>query len=164
MRPLNVLIGANGAGKSNFISIFRFLAAQTGDNFPVDVQNWSGPDALLHYGRKVTDAVEFEVYFSPEDNVANDYKVTLAPTGVERSWDQCTAELISIRQRADTPEHINDQPDTKPAAHLERLLRSPRFSKVDHGPIAAFRIGLARIEQECLHFAAWLQKLRELAS
>lgn len=27
LRPLNVLIGANGAGKSNFISLFRFLAS-----------------------------------------------------------------------------------------------------------------------------------------
>ena len=80
MRSLNVLIGANGAGKSNFIGVFRFLAALTGDNFPVDVQNWGGPDALLHYGRKVTDAVEFEVYFAPESGVANGYKVTLAPT------------------------------------------------------------------------------------
>ena len=74
------VIGANGAGKSNFIGIFRFLAALTGDNFPVDVQNWGGPDALLHYGRKVTDAMEFEVYFAPESGVANGYKVTLAPT------------------------------------------------------------------------------------
>ena len=80
MRSLNVLIGANGAGKSNFIGVFRFLAALTGDNFPVDVQNWGGPDALLHYGRKVTDAMEFEVYFAPESGVANGYKVTLAPT------------------------------------------------------------------------------------
>jgi len=80
MRSLNVLIGANGAGKSNFIGVFRFLAALTGDNFPVDVQNWGGPDALLHYGRKVTDAIEFEVYFAPEGGVANGYQVTLAPT------------------------------------------------------------------------------------
>jgi predicted ATPase len=27
LRPLNVLIGANGAGKSNFIGIFKLLAA-----------------------------------------------------------------------------------------------------------------------------------------
>ena len=80
MRPLNVLIGANGAGKSNFIGVFRFLAALTGDNFPVDVQNWGGPDALLHYGRKTTDAIEVEVYFAPENDVANGYQVTLAPT------------------------------------------------------------------------------------
>lgn len=80
MRPLNVLIGANGAGKSNFIGVFRFLAALTGDNFPVDVQNWGGPDALLHYGRKTTEAIELEVYFAPENGVANGYQVTLAPT------------------------------------------------------------------------------------
>lgn len=92
MRSLNVLIGANGAGKSNFISVFRFLAALTGDNFPVDVQNWGGPDALLHYGRKVTDAMEFEVYFASEGGVANGYKVTLAPTQDNR--------LIFIREQS----------------------------------------------------------------
>lgn len=84
-------------------------------------------------------------------------------TGVERSWARNTVELSAIRQQADTPEHINDQPETKPAAHLERLLKSPRFSKVDHGPIAAARMGLPCIERECLHFAAWLQRIRSLA-
>jgi recombinational DNA repair ATPase RecF len=33
LRPLNVLIGANGSGKNNFISAFRFLASVVGDNF-----------------------------------------------------------------------------------------------------------------------------------
>lgn len=81
MRPLNVLIGANGAGKSNFIGVFRFLAALTGDNFPVDVQNWGGPDALLHYGRKTTAALELEVYFTPNSSgAANGYRVALSPT------------------------------------------------------------------------------------
>jgi predicted ATPase len=80
LRPLNVLIGANGAGKSNFIGVFKFLAALTGDNFPVDIKNWGGPDALLHYGRKTTDSIELEVYFSPENGVANGYRVTLQPT------------------------------------------------------------------------------------
>lgn len=84
-------------------------------------------------------------------------------TSVERSWARNTVELSTIRQQADTPEHINDQPNTKPAAHLERLLKSPRFSKVDHGPIAAARMGLPCLERECLHFAAWLRRLRALA-
>ena len=110
MRSLNVLIGANGAGKSNFISVFRFLAALTGDNFPVEVQNWGGPDALLHYGRKVTDAMEFEVYFAPEGSVANGYKVTLSPTQDnrliftrEQSWISGRFEALkwtpNLRQR-----------------------------------------------------------------
>ena len=80
LRPLNVLIGANGAGKSNFIGVFKFLAALTGDNFPVEVQNWGGPDALLHYGRKTTPSIDLEVYFSVENGVANGYRVSLVPT------------------------------------------------------------------------------------
>lgn len=83
-------------------------------------------------------------------------------TSVEKNWQQSTSLLNDIRQRSDTPEHINDMPDTKPAAHLERLLRHPKFNKVDHGPIAASRIGIVQIEKECPHFSAWLQKLRSL--
>jgi predicted ATPase len=84
LRPLNVLIGANGVGKSNFIGVFKFLAELTGDNFPLAVQNMGGPDALLHYGRKTTSEMILEVYFSKEfsgvSDVANGYRVTLVPT------------------------------------------------------------------------------------
>jgi predicted ATPase len=84
IRPLNVLIGANGAGKSNFIGGFRFLASVVGDNFPVDVRKWGGPDALLHYGRKITPRLEMEVLFNPEFSVTgtvqNGYKISLEPT------------------------------------------------------------------------------------
>jgi hypothetical protein len=87
--------------------------------------------------------------------------VTLS--SVEKLWGVATDRLAAIRQKVETPEHINDHPETKPAAHLARELRNPRFSKVDHGPIAAGRIGLSKIESECKHFAAWVQKLRALA-
>lgn len=84
LRPLNVLIGANGAGKSNFIGAFKFLAELTGDNFPLAVQNMGGPDALLHYGRKTSAEMVLEVYFAKEftgvSDVANSYRVTLVPT------------------------------------------------------------------------------------
>jgi predicted ATPase len=84
LRPLNILIGANGAGKSNFISLFRFLASVTGDNFPVEVQKAGGPDVLLHYGRKTTQALVLEVYFSPQHSgrsmIANGYRIALEPT------------------------------------------------------------------------------------
>jgi predicted ATPase len=80
LRPLNILIGANGAGKSNFISMFRFLASVTGDNFPVDVQKAGGPDVFLHYGRKTTQALDLEVNFTPNGAVSNGYRITLSPT------------------------------------------------------------------------------------
>jgi len=84
LRPLNVLIGANGAGKSNFIGLFRFLASVAGDNFSVDVQKWGGPEALLHYGSKVTPKMELEIQFTPTVGYAasfvNGYRLTLEAT------------------------------------------------------------------------------------
>ncbi|MDD5003307.1 MAG: AAA family ATPase, partial [Acidithiobacillus sp.] len=84
LRPLNVLIGANGAGKSNFIGLFRFLASVVGDNFAVDVQKWGGPEALLHYGSKVTPQMELEIQFSANAGVTGSfeygYRLTLEAT------------------------------------------------------------------------------------
>jgi predicted ATPase len=83
LRPINVLIGANGTGKSNFLSAFKFLASVVGDNFPVDVRKWGGPDALLYYGRKKTLSLEMKVCFKPEyssGGVQNGYMIILEPT------------------------------------------------------------------------------------
>lgn len=84
LRNLNILIGANGAGKSNFIGLFRFLASVVGDNFAVDVQKWGGPEALLHYGSKTTPQMEIEIKFSPNVGVTgvfeNGYHLSLAAT------------------------------------------------------------------------------------
>ena len=109
------------------------------------------------------DPTRFIPHIQPHEFEALLFSDVATLTGVELSWARNTAELRAIRQQADTPEHINDKPETKPAAHLERLLKSPRFSKVDHGPIAAARMGLLCIERECLHFSAWLHRLRALA-
>ncbi len=84
LRNLNVLIGANGAGKSNFIGLFRFLASVVGDNFPVDVQKWGGPESLLHYGSKATPQMALEIQFSATEGITgsfeNGYRVTLEAT------------------------------------------------------------------------------------
>jgi hypothetical protein len=109
------------------------------------------------------DPARFIPHIQPHEFEALLFSDVATLTSVERSWARNTVELSTIRQQAQTPEHINDQPETKPAAHLERLLKSPRFSKVDHGPIAAARMGLPCLERECLHFAVWLQKIRSLA-
>jgi hypothetical protein len=109
------------------------------------------------------DPARFIPHIQPHEFEALLFSDVATLTSVERSWARNTVELSTIRQQAQTPEHINDQPETKPAAHLERLLKSPRFSKVDHGPIAASRMGLPCLERECLHFAVWLQKIRSLA-
>lgn len=72
-------------------------------------------------------------------------------------------KLASVRQTAESPEHINNRPESKPAALLERELVNPGYRKRRHGPVAAQRIGLARMEAECSFFSAWLGQIRQLA-
>lgn len=72
---LNVLIGANGAGKSNFIGFFRLINRMLDGQLQNAVGNAGGPDALLHYGRKKTERLHAELYFGN-----NGYRFTLAPT------------------------------------------------------------------------------------
>ncbi len=54
LRNLNLLIGANGAGKSNFIGFFRLLHEMQQQSLAEYVALKGGPDALLHFGRKTT--------------------------------------------------------------------------------------------------------------
>ena len=82
--PINVLIGANGAGKSNFISVFRLLAALSEGNLQSFVQKQGGPDALLYGTRKKTERLDIEIYFEPNGSVQNGYKIQLEPTADNR--------------------------------------------------------------------------------
>ncbi len=75
MSDLNVLIGANGAGKSNFISLFRLLNEMYEQRLQLFVQQQGGPDAILHYGRKKTQQLHAEFHFKH-----NSYDFYLVPT------------------------------------------------------------------------------------
>ena len=79
LNNLNVLIGANGAGKSNFIGLFRLLNEMYQQNLQVYVQKQGGPDALLHFGRNTTEELHAEFYFG-----LNGYKFDLLPTADNR--------------------------------------------------------------------------------
>lgn len=72
---LNVLIGANGAGKSNFIETFRLLNQIVSHQLQVWVGQAGGADRLLHFGRKVTDEIRFHLHFG-----RNAYRCALVPT------------------------------------------------------------------------------------
>ncbi|NOS75575.1 MAG: AAA family ATPase [Methyloglobulus sp.] len=72
---LNILLGANGAGKSNFISVFKLLAQMYEQRLQVYVPENGGADALLNYGRKKTKQISMGFYFD-----VNGYEFTLIPT------------------------------------------------------------------------------------
>ena len=58
---LNVVIGANGSGKSNLIGVFRLLERVLSHNLQVYVA--SEPDRFLHHGRRVTPALSLDFAF-----------------------------------------------------------------------------------------------------
>lgn len=81
----------------------------------------------------------------------------------EPSWKNQLPKLQAVIAEFETPEHINNSYETKPSKRLEDTL-APKYKKTRHGPLAAEKITLSKMEQECAHFRAWMTKLRGLAT
>ena len=82
LRSLNVLIGANGAGKSNFVEFFRLLRELVEKRLQVAIGTAGGADACLHIGPKVTRQIVVKVCFGVSGDYG--YEFTLLPTGDSR--------------------------------------------------------------------------------
>ena len=67
LKPLNIIIGANGAGKSNFIDVFKMLRKHKEGNFDSYVNAVGGANGLLHLGTKETKTIVTKVCFSKKD-------------------------------------------------------------------------------------------------
>jgi len=64
LKNLNIMIGGNGAGKSNFIDFFRMLREMMNDNLGDFINNKRGGISdLLFNGRKITPQMEFKMNF-----------------------------------------------------------------------------------------------------
>ncbi len=74
LTPINLLIGANGSGKSNFISFFDFLNRLYDKNLNEYIALTGGENKILHKGQKVTDTIKFKVEF---ENGNNGYSANL---------------------------------------------------------------------------------------
>lgn len=62
-----------------------------------------------------------------------------------------------MRSTVETPEDINDSPETAPSKRIERLV--PRYDKPVLGILAFLDIGLPKVRAECPHFNRWIQRL-----
>lgn len=77
LRPINVIIGANGSGKSNFIGAFSFLNEIRNRDLQHSVRRAGGAEQLLHFGSRVTSSIEMSLSFG---GGLNWYSLSLAPT------------------------------------------------------------------------------------
>lgn len=76
---LNVLIGANGSGKSNLLAALAFFKGSALGKRDILVKRCGGADRLLHHGKKVTKAC----FFSCESDDFS-YEQTLIPVAGDR--------------------------------------------------------------------------------
>jgi hypothetical protein len=71
-------------------------------------------------------------------------------------------ELAAIRDGFDTPEGINDSPESAPSKRI--LALKPSYEKPLLGALAALEIGLEKIRAECPHFDGWVRRLESLVT
>ncbi|WP_181885372.1 DUF4276 family protein [Trinickia dinghuensis] len=76
---------------------------------------------------------------------------------VEPEWAVHAQALARVRGSVDDPEWINDSPQTAPSKRLEVL--APSYRKRRHGPVAAAKIGLDKIREQCPHFRQWYERI-----
>lgn len=75
LNSLNILIGANGSGKSNFIAVFKFLNQIINQNLEFFIAKSGGANTFLHFGQKTTQQLTFCFDFG-----TNSYEITLEVT------------------------------------------------------------------------------------
>jgi predicted ATPase len=78
-RPISILIGPNGVGKSNFVSFFRLLSwmLTPPGNLQTHVASLGGANALLHKGAQTTKEIQVELVFRTESG-ENEYTFWLS--------------------------------------------------------------------------------------
>lgn len=74
LKNINILVGSNGAGKSNFIAFFRMLNSFVEKEFQTYVKKEGGANSLLYFGVKNSQYIEGKVFFQK-----NSYEFKLLP-------------------------------------------------------------------------------------
>jgi len=163
LRDLNVVIGANGSGKSNLIGAFRLLERVLSHNLQLYVA--SEPDRLLHHGRKVTklltmdfafdqnaygfkliaaqdtlvflsEHVEYSGLWNYSESIAAGHRESKLEEAAE-SYKNKIPKHVFPKVRGVMVHHFHDTSDTAPAK-LASDLSDNRFFRPDAANLAAY--------------------------
>ncbi len=117
LSPINILIGANGSGKSNFLSFFDFYKQFSRQNLEFYVRQQGGASKFLHFGSKQTKRLTFQVdvagdqqFISLEPSVTDEFIIDLVDfpgvfsRGLKEKWLRYhfhdTSEFANIKKAA----------------------------------------------------------------
>lgn len=135
LNSLNVLIGANGVGKSNFISYFRML----GEMMALHLQTWTtnqgSADRIVSFGVKETSKIQSFIEFG-----LNGYLFELEPT-VDGEFSFFSEKLFFAGPKFG-PKWIFLGAGHKEAKLKERFISDGKWSEADYcySSIASWRV------------------------
>ncbi|MCL2823515.1 MAG: AAA family ATPase [Polyangiaceae bacterium] len=176
--PLNVLIGENGAGKSNFISAFRLLHAMTDPPLNTYVTMNGGVHSVLRFGPEVTRRMSVKAEIKI-DGVKSVCQGTVACTGGGQYY---SAEIAQACPAATAPKpestggrEIAQTEDERPQPNWKASIRGELESFLNRIKVYHFNdtSGLSALKSSCdshayrflypdgANLAAFLYMLRE---
>lgn len=79
IKPINVLIGPNGVGKSNFIGFFKFLNMLFETQLQNHIARKGRADGIMYFGRQSGLIAGKIVFTNEDDKVANQYRFKMEP-------------------------------------------------------------------------------------
>ena len=117
-RPLNVLIGANGAGKSNVVSFFKMMNEMTAGRLQHFVASTGHATSNLHFGPRITPHLEAELEFETDRGDIDRYRMRLSHAAGDSLI--FTEECLLFRR----PQYLSEREEQLGPGHSESLIGS----------------------------------------
>lgn len=129
LRPINLLIGANGAGKSNFLSLFEMLGNIYEKRLGAYVAQVGGVDKMLYQGRKVTDHILLQLRqadnFYQLSLMESDGKLIVEQETVGYEDTPSHSESVNINRYAEES-RLKEYVGTRPGDYLNEYISQIR--------------------------------------
>jgi predicted ATPase len=148
-----VLIGANGAGKSNLLAFLKMIPMMESQSLRLFIARSGAAESNLHYGPKRTPVMSFRIDAEQDDGAASAYEVRLAHAAGDA--------LVFVEESVLARKPGLKQWDTKSlgVGHVESLLRpSSKDSKL--WPASMVRSWVSRMNFYHFHDTSMESPLR----
>ncbi len=150
LKACNVLIGANGSGKSNFLGIFEFLHAIQEGELRKYVIKAGGAEKVLHFGSKTTREIYIQLQLSFAEAIGSPevtlrplrYELTLAPTSDDGLYPPSEGAYRHEEGQLGEPLMIGGPSDRQ---GREAAISNPNLDKFAESRVLRNRLGSWRI-------------------
>ncbi|MES2733827.1 MAG: AAA family ATPase [Bacteroidota bacterium] len=124
LKPINILIGSNGAGKSNLIAFFQLLRNIYEQNLRGYVAENGGVNNLLHFGRKTSNFIEGQVFFGNQAYNSSFYHFQLNPNQANGFYFE--KDIGAVRANLPNEDHLPSiwSPESYTKGHEESQMNA----------------------------------------